>query len=70
MTVKDAFKIRNPDKSKVPWFMHRNRCDVCTGYHAPWWRHGQAPSCQDGDRKVNDLVMFLEYQKATGRTAR
>jgi hypothetical protein len=53
-------------RSQVPWWMVRNRCVVCTGLHAPWWRHGQAPSCAPGSAKTNDMVMFLETLKAVG----
>lgn len=68
MNVKnEAIKITHPDRTKIPWFMVRNRCAVCTGYHAPWWRHGKAPSCVRDNPRVNDLVMFLEYSKATGQ---
>jgi hypothetical protein len=52
---------------KVPWFMRRNRCALCAGYHAPWWRFGEAPSCTPGSSRVNDMTMFLETLKATGQ---
>lgn len=51
-------------KHKVPWNMVRNRCAVCTGWHAPWWRYGQAPSCRQDNPRVNDVTMFLEASKA------
>lgn len=54
-------------RHKMPWFMIRNRCAICTGYHAPWWREGQAPSCIPGTARVNDMTMFLETLKATGQ---
>jgi uncharacterized protein (DUF885 family) len=57
-------KSVNVHRSQVPWWMVRNRCVVCTGFHAPWWRHGQAPSCVRDNPKTNDVVMFLESLRA------
>lgn len=60
-------KIQNTMKHKIPWFMHRNRCARCTGYHAPWWSTVRAPSCRDGSARENDMTMFLEHLKVTGQ---
>jgi len=53
-------------RSQVPWQMQRNRCARCGGYHAPWWRTVQAPSCEQGSTRVNDTTMALEMIKARG----
>lgn len=54
-------------RSKVPWYMVRNRCARCGGYHAPWWgRAVPPPSCREGSDRESGFVMFLEYSKALG----
>lgn len=57
----------NVPQHRIPWFMRRNRCAICTGYHAPWWRMGEAPSCVPGSDRVNQMTMFLETLKAVGQ---
>jgi hypothetical protein len=56
-------KITSEQKRKIPWFMHRNRCARCSGYHAPWWGTVRAPSCEEGSARVNDMTMALESLK-------
>jgi hypothetical protein len=60
-------KIDKAQRRKIPWYMMRNRCARCTGYHAPWWgRAVRPPSCEDGSARVNDTVMYLEHLKVNG----
>lgn len=57
----------NVHPSKIPWRLRRFRCARCGGSHATWWGTVRAPSCKDGDKRVNDLVTFLDYQRLYGR---